>query len=894
MTRFFTFIGLFLVSVLANTAMAVNVVTTTPANGDHVTAGWQNKQIVLSFDQSVTIVKNNPDVKFTQTIGSSTTSLDPDMEWVATKDGDKVKIWGADYDSFLESYKAVDGAKYTFVIPAGVVKGTDGTTNEAITVTYTCGNPSATAPVMTTSTPANGSEISANKYANMKCVIVFDQNVSIVKRTPSCVLKQTLNGSTTIIEPDDSWAAGVDNGNQLTVWGEDYDGYTMYYEAKAGATYELSVPAGVVKSSDNIENEAFTVTWSVAMPKPLVVVSTVPAEGDKVEAKKYNSMAFDVVFDQTVTRLKRTPSVVLTETLNGTTTTVEPEDSWEASVTSKTLRVWGADYDGYTMEYETKAGASYKLVIPAGVVKTADGVENEQITINYSCGASHEIGDVITIAPYKFTVTAANEVEVTSVDAKDGSGVKYTSYTVPATVEGMNVTSIGEQAFKWSDATSISLPSTLKNIGKSAFASSKFTAIELPDGVETIGDYAFNSVPLTTFTCPSSLKKIGGSAFFTCKQLTSITFNEGLEEIGLSAFYHCEKLASVSIPSSIKNLGGKAFLSCTALSSVSLPEGLKAINDGTFNDCPQLSSITIPSTVEHIGEEAFFKCTSLTSVVLPASLKTMGVSVFAKSAVSNITVASGNEYFSVKDGVLYSMKYINDANEVLDKPYHLVYAVPMTGKSEVVVEDGCVGVNGGAFWGSAVSKVTLPESVIAFDDYAFCQSSLSDINLTDNILFIGEQAFASTMLTKIVIPSKVTFVNDGAFAGCTQLREVWLPAGMQIIYNHAFHNCTSITAFYALGETAPDIDDVWETYDSPFYGISETTPLYVPIGSADSYKAKGWNEYFTIVEKEVTAVESLTSGNQADNSPSYNLSGQRVSASHKGIVIKNGKAFIKK
>ncbi len=894
MKKIITLFSLLVMLCIANSAMALSVVKTTPANGENVEANKYNNMVFdIEFDQTITRIKRVPAVVLTETINGSRTTVEPDDSWEAAVEGKTLRVWGADYDGFTMTYATKDGAAYKLVIPAGVIKGADGVENDEIVIEYTCGTPATPAPMMVSSTPANGSEIASSKYANMKCVVTFDQDVTILKRTPAVVMKETLDGTTTVIEPESSWAAGVDKGNTLTVWGEDYDGYTMTYNAKAGAAYTVEIPAGIVKNADNVENEAFTVTWSVAVPKPLKVVSTVPANGDNVEANKYAAMAFDVVFDQDITRIKRVPSAVLTETLNGNTTTIEPEDSWVASVTGKTLRVWGADYDEYTMTYETKNGASYKLVIPAGVVKTADGMENEEITIEYSCGTSYKAGDVIAVAPFEFTVTEDGTLELTKAASKDEAGVKYTSYTIPSNVEGMDVTSIGESVFHWTDATTVNLPSTLKTIGHGAFSSSALTSIELPEGLVEIGDNAFSSAKFTTVTCPSTLKKIGDSAFFTCKQLATINFNEGLEEIGSSTFYRCENLTEVALPSTLNTLGAKAFLYCAGLTSVTLPSTLKAINTGTFNGCKNLASIDIPATVESIGTEAFLDCVALTSVALPASLKKMGSSVFAKSGIATITVDPANEYFSVKDGVLYSMKYITDKEEVLDRPYHLVYAVPMTGKSEVVVEDGCAGINGGAFWGSKVSKVIVPESVIAFDDFAFCQSSLSDINLTDNVLFIGEQAFASTMLTKVVVPSQITFINDGAFAGCTQLQEVTLPASVTMIYNHAFHNSTNIKAFYCLGETAPEIDDVWETYDSPFFGIPTTTPLYVPLGSTDSYKNMGWNEYFKIVEMDVTAINTMQ--NAKDGTQNYyNLNGQRVSASHKGLVIKNGKAMIKK
>lgn len=471
------------------------------------------------------------------------------------------------------------------------------------------------------------------------------------------------------------------------------------------------------------------------------------------------------------------------------------------------------------------------------------------------CAASASAQETFKQDVFTYTTTGENTVELTKADSKDAANEKILIYTVPATVtEGektYNVTSIGENAFKWSYATTITLPDGIEKFGNSAFSSSEaLVNINMPANLKTIDKYAFSSTGIKSIEIPASVKEIGYSAFFTCKSLTSITLHEGLEKIGGSAFYKCA-LKNVVLPESVTDIEAKAFYNCADLESITLPSSLTILNTGTFLDCAKLKSIEIPAGVKEIGEECFLRCSALTEIKISATVEKIGTGVFAKTSITSFNVDPANKYFHVVDGVLY------DINN------HLLYAVPMKGKTEVKVDSKCIGINGGAFWGSEVAKVTLPEGLLAIDAYAFCQSALAEINFPKTITYIGEQGFAATHLKEVTLPENMPYVYDGAFAGIEELTNLTIPSGVKIIGNHAFHNCKNLSSVTSLGATAPEIDDVYEDYDSPFWGISESTPLYIPKGSTASYKQAGWNSYFNLTEtdKGVLTPVSMTPDN---------------------------------
>lgn len=433
-----------------------------------------------------------------------------------------------------------------------------------------------------------------------------------------------------------------------------------------------------------------------------------------------------------------------------------------------------------------------------------------------------------------YRITSEKTVEVSDAD------YDITNFNVPATVENegvtYTVTAIGEDAFYYTDATSVTLPETIERIEYGGFMSCPITSIELPSGLKYIGGYAFSSTDLTEITIPASVVEIGDDAFFTCYSLASITFNEGLKKLGGSIFYKCP-LVNVTLPESLEEVGKNTFMNCASLESVKLPSSLKAIGSGMFYECAVLKSVEIPSTVTSIGDEAFLGCTSLTSLNIPAAVEELGTGIIARSGVATLTIDEGNTNFHIEDGVLYSADN------------RLLYAIPQKGLEEVSVARNCIGINGGAFWGSEIKKVTLPDGFLAIDAYAFCQCSLEEINFPSSLLFIGEQGFASTNLKEVTLPENLVDVNDGAFAGCLQMTSLVIPSGVKTIYNHAFHGNTRLASITCLGATAPVIDDVYEDYDSPFYNVPATS-VTVPKGTTAAYEEATWDYYFDIVESD--------------------------------------------
>jgi hypothetical protein len=121
-----------------------------------------------------------------------------------------------------------------------------------------------------------------------------------------------------------------------------------------------------------------------------------------------------------------------------------------------------------------------------------------------------------------------------------------------------------------------------------------------------------------------------------------------------------------------------------------------------------------------------------------------------------------------------------------------------------------VAIGNGAFRGTQLTAVTIPNSVTSIGSRAFYNTPLANVTIGNGVITIEDYAFRGTQLTSVTLPNSVTSIGDGAFRE-TQLTSVTIPNSVTSIGYTAFYNTplTSVTipnSVTSIGNGAFDAD----------------------------------------------------------------------------------------
>lgn len=464
-----------------------------------------------------------------------------------------------------------------------------------------------------------------------------------------------------------------------------------------------------------------------------------------------------------------------------------------------------------------------------------------------------DIPDTVTKDNIDYTVTAIGDSAFESFPTP----TNVSSVFIPATVR-----SIGDSAFSYCNAlTTVTFAegSQLKSIGLAAFygteqAYPRFKEIKIPDSVDTIGSGAFfYCQDLERITLPSALQTLSSVTFYGCAALSEVTFPASLKTIESSVFDGCRNLSEVKLPASLTAIQSSVFHRCSAKTvfydgSLEQWNHITADNDVLGYSCPSLvmddytaqfipveddpdhpfpgpppktvtitkytgteSTVILPSTINSwpvtkIGEDALKDNTTITSVTIPANVTEIGSNAFAgctnltsvnyKGDWSNLTIQSGNP--AVEDAAnapLFDFAFTPDNTAVIVryKGTAADVTIPSRYKGKPVTM-----IDHAAFYNSAVTSVTIPDSVTSIRDsaFVFC-SQLTNISIPNSVTAIGSFAFdGCTKLESITLPSSLSTIQSYAFYNCGNLKTIRIPVSVTSIENDAFAGCSQLTTIH--------------------------------------------------------------------------------------------------
>jgi hypothetical protein len=320
--------------------------------------------------------------------------------------------------------------------------------------------------------------------------------------------------------------------------------------------------------------------------------------------------------------------------------------------------------------------------------------------------------------------------------------------TIPSSVNGYSVTSIGYGAFDQCQISGISIPNTVRTIYGRAFCECSYlNSIYIPSSVSNIAtgsDGAFSPGKLTNIVVAD-----GNSTYDSHNGCNAI-----IKKSTQTLIYGCK---NTIIPNDIKQIGAWAFVSCHGLTNITIPDGIWKIGESAFRYASNLLSVSIPESVTRIESYAFQDCSKLVDIDIPQSIASIGTSVF-----------EGTEWEkNLPDGLMYIGKIA----------YKYVGTMPEN--TSIIIKEGTTTICGNAFSsGSNLISILIPNSVTSIGEYAFKGCG---------------------KLSSITIPSSVTSIGEGAFWSCFTLSSVIAKMLTPINIYNVFSNANNITLYVPYG-----------------------------------------------------------------------------------------------
>lgn len=270
--------------------------------------------------------------------------------------------------------------------------------------------------------------------------------------------------------------------------------------------------------------------------------------------------------------------------------------------------------------------------------------------------------------------------------------------------------------------------------------SGELTVPSTVDGktVFSVGGEAFRESKITSLTIPSSVKKLEYKAFYGCSSLSKINLGQ-VESISFDVFDDCTSLKEITIPKTLKYGGGNgSFRGCTNLKSITLEQGLTVIPDTIFEQTP-IESITIPNSVKEIGYNAFKGCTNLSKVDL-GQVENISFNVFQDCpSLKEITIPKTLIDGPLVNGVFTGTTNLTNAifeDGITEIPDYILGNC--SGITNIKIPNSVTKINANAFRGTSITEITIPNKVkeIEYDVFTDCKK-LNKITILDNVESIG-------------------------------------------------------------------------------------------------------------------------------------------------------------
>lgn len=235
------------------------------------------------------------------------------------------------------------------------------------------------------------------------------------------------------------------------------------------------------------------------------------------------------------------------------------------------------------------------------------------------------------------------------------------------------------------------------------------------------------------------------------------------------------------------------------------------IDNNAFANQLGLTRLSLPEGLRHIGPQAFLACTNLTdTLTLPASLATIGDQCFAVTGITTL--------------IIHSHNLIDDSTSE-----HSGYFIMCDRLHTAVIESQSLPHD--FLMNTPIRQVSFAHDITRITPALFSYTdSLTNLVIPETITCIGTGAFFGSGVSRISLPDAVDTLSGFAFRFAGQLRHLTIGSGIRYIGPYALADTPSLDTLIIRAATPPDAEpNMIETH--------RTITLLVPRQSLTLYQS---------------------------------------------------------
>ena len=292
---------------------------------------------------------------------------------------------------------------------------------------------------------------------------------------------------------------------------------------------------------------------------------------------------------------------------------------------------------------------------------------------------------------------------------------------------------------------------------------------------------------ITSLTIPEGYTVSGRFVANDCTNLTRLTFPESLTVIGASSYQNLTGVTELTIPAGVALIGSNALMS-GGFTEVTFEGVPPILQSGALSWLPEGTTFHVPDDYYDEYEALLTDIDSGYTVVSSGKNaivvdRTCPESDFTLDESGLLTAYTGNSPYVVIPETVNGVRVTGIGEGVFSQATQTVWIVE--------VPEGLEELGKGAFKGSKVVSVKLPDSLKVISEEAFYQFEGKLTGWPASLEEIGDSAFAFSNLNdeELVLPEGLKRIGVSAFADA-RVYSAYYPSTLESIGAHAFDSTT--------------------------------------------------------------------------------------------------------